>query len=66
MVPLFEVSTPVQLHVNKFNLLGLSFSRSLSRRKVAELEVMPRRCPKNSSKQRWHFSWNNARRLTSS
>lgn len=51
---------------SKFNLLGLSFSKSISKRKVAEQEVMLRKCPRNLSKQRWRFSWNNAGKLTSS
>lgn len=66
LVLLFEVLTLAQLRVNKFNLLGPSFLKSLSRRKVVEQEVTPRKCLKNLSKQRWRFSWNNAKRSTSS
>lgn len=43
LVPLSEVLILAQPRVNKFNLLGPSFSKSLSRRKVAEQEVMPKK-----------------------
>jgi hypothetical protein len=50
---------------SKFSLSEQNSSRCPSRRKVVAVVGMPKLCLRNSSKRKWHCSWNNARTWTS-